>query len=409
MGRSRRGDPVRGEDPTVTAWRARHAGLSLVELMVALVIGTILMLGVVQVFGASRASYQLSEGMSRAQENARFAMDFLQRDIRMAGHFGCVNDQAHAQNTPSGLRTTFAAPLDPRLDFRVSIQGFEATNSGPGATVQIVESPVAGGGGFTPALPAELAAATSNRIQGSDIIALRYLAPEGVPVTAIAGSVAEPRFGFDPARWDVLRSGTEMPGLYGVADCLHSVVFQASALDTSVGSIVAGTSALNVNGFTNGFTDGQSYLHRAESIVYYVGTNGRGGASLYRARFTATPGGNLGFDRQEMVEGVENLQLLFGQDRELDPARPPTGYIDRHRIAGDIHTDAAAPGAAGWRRVGAVQVGLLTASPERAAAPVAIEGNELRAAGVTYTVPGDGRYRATYQTTVALRNRLYGN
>lgn len=37
----------------------------------------------------------LAEGSARAQENGRFALEFLQRDIRMAGHFGCVNDQAH--------------------------------------------------------------------------------------------------------------------------------------------------------------------------------------------------------------------------------------------------------------------------------------------------------------------------
>lgn len=75
--------------------RTRAAGLSLIEMMIALVIGLVLLLGVIQVFSASRTAFQLSEGASRAQENARFALDFLARDIRMAGHFGCVNDQAH--------------------------------------------------------------------------------------------------------------------------------------------------------------------------------------------------------------------------------------------------------------------------------------------------------------------------
>lgn len=74
--------------------RATMAGLSLVELMIALVISLVLMLGVVQVFMASQAASRLSEGASRVQENARFALDFLERDIRMAGHMGCVNDQA---------------------------------------------------------------------------------------------------------------------------------------------------------------------------------------------------------------------------------------------------------------------------------------------------------------------------
>ncbi|WP_031340774.1 PilW family protein, partial [Xanthomonas maliensis] len=71
------------------------AGISLIEMMIAMVIGLVLMLGVIQVFSASRTASMLAEGNARAQENGRFALDFLQRDIRMAGHFGCVNDQAH--------------------------------------------------------------------------------------------------------------------------------------------------------------------------------------------------------------------------------------------------------------------------------------------------------------------------
>ncbi len=73
----------------------RVAGISLIETMIAMVIGLVLMLGVAQVFLASRAASRLAEGNGRAQENGRFALEFLQRDIRMAGHFGCVNDQAH--------------------------------------------------------------------------------------------------------------------------------------------------------------------------------------------------------------------------------------------------------------------------------------------------------------------------
>src|SRR5690606_40650231 len=76
--------------------RRRHAkGLTLVEMMVAMLIASFLIFGLLQVFTASKASYQTAEGLARVQENARFALDFLQRDIRMAGHFGCVNDQAH--------------------------------------------------------------------------------------------------------------------------------------------------------------------------------------------------------------------------------------------------------------------------------------------------------------------------
>ena len=62
-----------------------HArGVSLIEMMIALAIGTFLILGLARVFSASRTAYQLSEGVSRVQENGRFAIDFIQRDLRNA-------------------------------------------------------------------------------------------------------------------------------------------------------------------------------------------------------------------------------------------------------------------------------------------------------------------------------------
>ena len=143
----------------MTRMRSRQtmSGLSLIELMIALTIGLIIMLGVVQVFAASRTAYQLSEGLARVQENSRFAMDSLQRELRMAGHFGCVNDQAH---DPQGtLATTFAAGGHPALDFARSIQGYEATNTKPGDAVTLAATPSTGGTKYSPALPSEFAAA----------------------------------------------------------------------------------------------------------------------------------------------------------------------------------------------------------------------------------------------------------
>lgn len=391
--------------------RRNSRGLSLIELMIALLIGTILMLGLLQVFSASRASYQLSEGLSRTQENGRFAIDYLQRDIRMAGHFGCVNDQAHAQQSPSGLETTFGADAEEGLQFGVSIRGYEATGTAPGATgVVISENPTAGGTAFTPALPAEIAEATSNRIAGSDIVALRYFAPEGVPVIAIGGSGGAPTFTIDPARWDVLRSGVDDPGLFGVADCMNATVFEAGDASTNETIVMDDDAPENEAPFSKVFTAGQAMLYRAESVVYYVGLNDDAAnprPSLYRARFQTTPGGEIDFVRQELVEGVENLQLLYGQDRELNAANPPTGYVDRVGTATTVN--AVVPADNSWRRVGLVQVGLLAASDDRARVEQAEAAVSPSSLGVRFTLPDDGRYRTVYQSTVALRNRLYGN
>lgn len=60
-------------------------GFSLVELMVALLISLFMLIGVVQIFTGSHRSFKLHEGLSRVQENGRFAIEVLGRQIRMAG------------------------------------------------------------------------------------------------------------------------------------------------------------------------------------------------------------------------------------------------------------------------------------------------------------------------------------
>lgn len=66
--------------------RHRQLGLSLVELMVALVLGLILMFGIIQVFFASKQTYITNEAMARLQENGRFALEFMSRSARLAGY-----------------------------------------------------------------------------------------------------------------------------------------------------------------------------------------------------------------------------------------------------------------------------------------------------------------------------------
>lgn len=68
-----------------------QTGLSLVELMIAMVLGLIIISAVLYVFAANRASYSHQESLSHIQESGRFALELLSRDIRMAGFIGCGN------------------------------------------------------------------------------------------------------------------------------------------------------------------------------------------------------------------------------------------------------------------------------------------------------------------------------
>jgi len=64
----------------------RQRGISLVEIMIALVLSLFLSAGVIEVYLASKQSYKAQEGYSRLQENGRYAMENLTRFIRLAGY-----------------------------------------------------------------------------------------------------------------------------------------------------------------------------------------------------------------------------------------------------------------------------------------------------------------------------------
>jgi len=69
--------------------RKIQAGLSLVELMIALLISTILLLGVLELFGSSSQTERTANAMARLQENGRLAMDLIGREARRTGFYGC--------------------------------------------------------------------------------------------------------------------------------------------------------------------------------------------------------------------------------------------------------------------------------------------------------------------------------
>ncbi len=66
----------------------RQQGITLVELMVALAIGSFLMIGAVQIYNQSRQAFVINESIARVQETAQFAMDIIESDVRMASNWG---------------------------------------------------------------------------------------------------------------------------------------------------------------------------------------------------------------------------------------------------------------------------------------------------------------------------------
>ena len=81
-------------------WSVR--GFSLVELLLALVMGLVVVLGVTQVLISSKATHASQQAAMLLQDDARFLLGKMTQDIRQAGMLGCLAT-ASIDNAPSAF------------------------------------------------------------------------------------------------------------------------------------------------------------------------------------------------------------------------------------------------------------------------------------------------------------------
>lgn len=103
-------------------------GVSLVELMVALVIGALLLAGAVTVFLQSRNTYRANDMVSRMQEAGRYAIDVIAPDVRLAGFWGLTNRPTSFTNNSAAVNKDCMANF--AVNINVPIEGRDATATG---------------------------------------------------------------------------------------------------------------------------------------------------------------------------------------------------------------------------------------------------------------------------------------
>ncbi len=124
----------------------RQTGLSLVEMLIAMLISLILMAGVYQTYLGSKQAYRTQDGLSRIQENARFALDFLTKDIRMADVWGCVPNSIDT-NLQQVVTSIDGFGYDPTAAASANTSGIFGTEGGAGASDSISIQGVGGPSG----------------------------------------------------------------------------------------------------------------------------------------------------------------------------------------------------------------------------------------------------------------------
>lgn len=383
-------------------------GLSLIELMVAITLGLLLTAGMIQLFNSSKVTFQTTDAISRVQENGRFALETLKRQLRESGTLGFCAGRIEIRNH---LNTGCAGGVDDFFDPNRALVGWEYGGTGPGEPFGLPDDldPAAAAAGDWDStadrddLPTRLVGLVS---PGSDVLVVRSMNPlEGVTARDGANNNTS-------ANSIVLDGSHSLPpdSLVLVTNCSFADLFQnRNNPNASSFSAGAGSCANPGPGNDNSIDWSTVYGNDMQAltvtqVAYYVGVrldaagdlvlgaDGRPIPGLYRWNMSA---GIDGARAEEIVEGVENMQVLYGFSR-----RSPDG--DGQSI-NDWLTAAEVP-AAGWQQVLAVRIALSVRSQERADFDQTAIVFDL--AGTEVTVDGDGRIRQPFSTTIALRNRI---
>ena len=332
-------------------------GLSLVELMVAITLSLLLTLGVIQIFSSSKQTYQVQDALNRLQENARFALDFLTYDIRMAGNLGCdssVNVSHHIADLP-------------KVD--AGIEAYDYNN----LPDQIVL--LAGGANLE----------DDDVVADTDVLIVKGAAGSGADLIDDMAN-ATSTIVLNPAMaGDKFQAGE----LVMISDCLSAEIFSI----TSVSETGDPPSAINLE--HGGLLKAYSPNVGAQVIplnyaVYYVGTDGHDRQNLYRRFVTVNEDGDPWVRTEALVLGVDDFQITYGE--RLDDLSNDIRYVD--------------PTAGGFdpERVIAVRFDLLMATRETNVATEA-QSYWFGDQWITTTDGTDRRLFRSFRHTVQLRNR----
>jgi type IV pilus assembly protein PilW len=368
--------------------RKAQRGFTLVEIMIALLLGLVLTGGAIQIFVSNRATYAFNEGLSRVQENGRFALDTLSYGARMAGYFGCLS--ASELTLYNNLNSSTTLPFD----FAEGITGFEYTGTEPDDDFAAGSANPANSGTATdwePDLPAEIAGSV---IPGSDVLVIRNVSPA-------SHTLLSPFHDANEVVAGALTTDYAVGDIGIVSNCQRASIFQITGIaDSTVGLIpsidVTHTAAGTPGNATAAWGSEQEYgagaqLMRGETWVYYVGARvGGGPPALFQRRLQTTSATTTSaLVAEELVESVDTMQILYGIDAEPD---------------GDLDSYVTADAVADWADVVTVRVALLMRSPEEYGTE--IDDREYLVNEMRFDPFDDRRVRQVFTTTAAIRNRL---
>lgn len=279
-------------------------GLTLIELMIAMLLGLLVVGAAIAIFLSNRQAFRATENLGRVQETARVGFEMMVRDIRDSGGNACDF------TTPVGNVINGAA-VNWFTNWAQPVLGFE-NGTMPGGN-----------------------------LAGTDAIQVLSGGPgEATVVSHAAGSQT---FTMGPAPAHGFVTGDNVI----VCNMLQTSIFRVSnATATTVRHQMAGGNCSNTLGILPSACAGLPYTYTRNSIMspliasrWYIAANPRGGNSLYRNSGTAV---------EEIAEGVDNMQIVYLEDTAVNTS-----------------VYAAANAVANWGRVRGARIIMTLVSQDR--------------------------------------------
>lgn len=353
-------------------------GFTLIEIMVAMVIGIVMTLGIFQIYFNSKDSQDIVLDRTELVDDSRFVVEMMAYDLRRAGLWGKTNNGNDLYNgsTIKGkaiddVKAALAGANDCVISNLIGNKGYSGKDLGWAMDI------------LRPVFGVDEAFIDANGFPYSNCITGQYF----------DGDALEVRYAGEAIPVSNLDSNT----VYIVSQGQHSEVFFGGAPAQPGNAIEEGLGV-------GGLTDPPVTYHKYEAVLYYVSSFTDGDASsndgIPSLRRVSLQTGPAMVD-EVLLSGVEDLQLQFGVDLNID-SNPATVSIQQYKDANNIKTGAQEE----WGAIKAAQTWVITRSKLSKTDNTA-QTFVMPTKSVT-TSAGDYK-RLMVSNTVSLRNIAYAN
>ncbi|HMY40126.1 MAG TPA: PilW family protein [Marinagarivorans sp.] len=364
---------------------ANAQGFSIVELLIAVTIGLIILSGVINVVVKSKTNKMQQDEVAFIQDNARFVVETLTSEIRMAGYMGCASPTTSLiANSIDGNFFNFVGTG--------GIEGYDGQTSVAGFPSPLNTLAKVGSDAFIVRRGDSDELGVESHVAASATISLykQHSFPPGTPLM-------------------IADANCRYVGLFQVsspnANALpaNKIVHNTGAVTSNCTKIIRGSfvctpscTAVSCNGYgtTTGSYSPGSKVMRFISRAYFIGPSTVMADMPALKRQSLVMDSTLTTRSEEIAQGVEDMQLLYGVDTNAD------GDVNQYRTAAQMDVDGSgAIDGKDWDKVKSVRISLVFRSQN----PVAPSNQTQVINGVTYN---DRYLRQAVNSTVVIRNRM---